>query len=174
MNTAVAEKTTSATFRMPNNVYIAMQKQARENKTSVNMIVNQALYAYFIDKRPIMRPMLVAVPTLTFAEMLARLPEKDVRELGELTAERVSKSAILARHCEITLETILDLLRDSAQRAGYGIYNEFLDDKRIVSVRHELGYNGSTYLASTWETLFQMAGLRPAIEKTEDAVIIQL
>jgi hypothetical protein len=167
------ENTTSATFRMPDKVYNALRRQARENRTSLNTIVNQVLYAHLFDDLPRVRPMLVTLPTPLFAEMLARLPEEDVRELGKLTAEGVMKSAVLGRYGQITTDTIVDTLRITAERGGLGTFREKLDDRDIITFRHELGYKGSLFFAVQIETLSRIAGIKPEIEKTEEAVVVR-
>jgi hypothetical protein len=167
------EKTTSATFRMPDRVYNALQKKARENRTSLNTLVNQLLYAHFFDDTPSLRPMLVALPTPVFAGMLARLSDEDVAELAKLTAEGVVKSAVLGRYGEISAESIVDTFRITAQRAGYGVFSEILDEKETITFRHELGPKGSLFFAIVADATFRMAGIRPTIAKTDEAVIIQ-
>lgn len=167
------ESTTSVTFRIPDKAYNALRKQARENRTSLNTVVNQVLYAHLFNDLPRVRPMLVTLPTPVFAEMLARLPEEDVRDLGKLTAEGVMKSAVLGRYGQITAETIVDTLRITAERGGLGTFREKLDDRDIVTFRHELGYKGSLFLAVEIETLSQIAGIKPEIVKTEEAVVVQ-
>jgi hypothetical protein len=105
--------------------------------------------------------------------MLARLPEEDVRDLGRLSAEGVMKSAVLGRYGQINADSIIDTLRITAERGGLGTFSEKLDDGEIVTFRHELGYKGSLFLAVQIEILSQMAGIKPEIEKTEEAVIVQ-
>jgi hypothetical protein len=166
------DRTKSATFRMPSRVYDALLKEARENSTSMNALVNQVLYSHF-DELPTVRPMLVTLPTPVCAEMLSRLSEEDVVQLGKSAAEGVGKSAVLGRYGKITAETVVDTIRIMAQRGGYGTFHEKLDDKETITFRHELGRKGSIYLAATIERLFQMAGIRPVIEKTEEAVVVQ-
>lgn len=170
---ATVEKTKSATFRMPDKVYDALLRQARQNMTSMNTLVNQLLYERLFDDLPHVRPMLVTLPTPIFAEMLSRLSEEDVKELGKLAAEGVAKSAMLTRYGEISAETIVDMLRVMAQRGGFGAFSELLDDKRTITIRHEFGCKGSLYFAVLADTIFQMAGINPEIEKTEEAVVIQ-
>ena len=167
------EKTESATFRMPDKVYKALREQARKNRTSLNTLVNQVLYAHLFDDLPHVRPMLVTLPTPVFAEMLSRLSEEDVVALGKLSAEGVMKSAVLGRYGRINADTIVDTLRITAERGGLGTFNEKLDDREIVTFRHELGYKGSLFFSVQIETLSQMAGIKPRIEKTEEAVIVQ-
>ena len=167
------EKTTSATFRMPVEVYSALRKQAKENRTSLNTLVNQVIYSHLFDDLPRVRQMLVTLPTPVFAEMLSRLSEEDVRELGRLSAEGVMKSAVLGRYGQITADSIIDTLRITAERGGLGTFSEKLDDREIVTLRHELGYKGSLFFAVQIEILSQMAGIKPEIEKTEEAVVVQ-
>lgn len=158
---------------MPDKLYNALRNQAKENRTSLNSLANQVLYSHFFDDTPILRPMLIALPTPIYAEMLARLTEEDVKVVGKMAAEGVGKSAVLGRYGKITAESIADTLRVMAQRAGYGTFHEMLDDKETITFRHELGYKGSVYFAVVAETLFEMAGVAPAIDRTEEAVVIQ-
>lgn len=167
------EKTTSVTFRVPDKVYYALRKQANENRTSLNTLVNQVLYSHLFDDLPRVRPMLVTLPTPVFAEMLARLSEEDVKALGRSSAEGVMKSAVLGRYGQITADAIVDTLRITAERGGLGTFSEKLDDREIVTFRHELGYKGSLFFAVQIEALSQIAGIKPKIEKTEEAVVVQ-
>jgi len=169
----MVEKTMSATFRMPIDVYNALIHEARDSQTSLNSLVNQVLHSHFFDDLPRVRPMLVTLPTPIFAEMLSRLPEEDVKDIGKLAAEGVMKSAVLGRYGRITADTIVETLRITAERGGLGSFHETLDDREVVTFRHELGNKGSIFLAVQIEILSQMAGIRPEIERTEEAIVVK-
>lgn len=167
-------KTKSATFRMPDRVYGALVKEARRNRESVNTLVNQLLFAGLFDDLPRVRPMLVTVPTPIFAEILSRLSESDTIRVGKLAAEGVARSAMLGRYGQITVDHVVDTLRITAERGGYGTLSDVTEERRTITIRHELGYNGSLFFAVVAEDIFRMAGMKPEIEKTEEAVVIQL
>jgi hypothetical protein len=151
-----------------------MRKEARDNLTSINTVVNQVLYAHFFDERPVLKPGFVGMPTQVLGYIMSKVTDEEATEIGRQLAKGAGKSWILRMHGEINTETIAELLRDFARRAGYGDYTDVRNSERIITITHELGARGSIMIAALAETLFQMIDIRPKVTTTEEAVVVLL
>lgn len=175
MSSGETEQTIAGTFRIPERVYNAMRKEAKEKRVSLNALVTQILYAHVFEDMPAVNQMFVAMPKSLYSEILSQISEGGARQIGQLCAQGVAKSLMLAKHGEITTETIAERLRAFAERGGYGEYSEVSEGgRRIITIMHGFGSKESVSVAAFAEALFQMIGLRPKVTTTEAAVVIEI
>jgi hypothetical protein len=169
------KRTLTGTFRIPEDVYKAIQQEAKERRISLNTLVNQVLYARVFEEIPAVKAMFVMMPKAVYSEFLSSVSEERAKQIGQADALRIAKSIILARHGEVTLEAVIEHLRLFAERSGYGQFSDLRNhNKRIVTIIHEFGQKGSVLFASHAEALFQTAGLRPKIITTEEALVVEI
>jgi hypothetical protein len=175
LSSGQVERTTTGTFRVAEDVYAAMQKEAEEKRVSLNCLVNQVLHEHVFEPVPFMNSMFVAMPKSLYTEFLSRVTEDDAKQIGVQCSRQVAKSLMLAKHGSVTSESIAEALRSYSDRAGYGRYNETSNGgKRIITIMHEFGPKHSASTAAHAESLYQLIGLKPRITTTDQAVIIEV
>jgi len=168
------QPTTTRTFRIPEKLFRSVEEEAREKRTSLNAMLNEILYDRYFEDVPHMAPGSLAVSALLFSEMISRLSDEDVKRIGRLTAEGDAKTVILIKHGEISTEGIIELMRDTTVRAGYGKFYEKQEGKRIITLMHALGPKASLFFSAEFEALFQMIGLRPTITRSDTAMVVEI
>jgi len=169
-----SKRTVNGTFRVSRETYDAIRREALENRTSVNTLLNQILWTHFFSEWPSLKPKQVAMSTLTFSEIMSRLPDDDAKRIGGLVAQRNWKSHMLPRYGAVTIDILAEFLRDFAQRGGYGSYYELQNHERIITIKHDLGFRGSIFIAAYEETLIKLAGFGARIDTTENEVILKV
>jgi len=166
--------TTQGTFRIPDDLYKAFQREAREKNTSLNTLLNQILRDHFGAEPPLMKPNFLALSRTTYKALLSKLSEADARDVGRRVSGEVIGSLVLARHGEITVDGIVEIVRDFCDRGGFGEFSYMTEGgKRIMGMLHDFGPNNSAMGAGCWEALFQAAGVHPKIKTTNDAIIAE-
>ena len=169
------QETKIGSFRIPSDVYAAMRRKAREERISLNTLANQVLADYVVGTPPTMSSRFVVISKLALNELLSGASEDELKQIGRLDAERVDKPIILARHGEITIDGLANVLSVYAQRTGYGEYTDVrTENSRILTIMHQFGSKGSVMIAAKVDALFQMAGIRMQITATEDAVVVKI
>jgi hypothetical protein len=168
------KRTTTGTFRIPEDTYQAIQREAENREVSLNTLVNQILHAH-LEEEIIGKSLFVRMPKSVYKSFLSAITDEQAREIGELDAERVAKSLMLAKHGTVSTYGILEHLRLFANSAGYGEYSEVEEEgKKIVTIMHEFGRRGSILFAAHARALFQMNGSQPKISTTDGALIIEI
>jgi hypothetical protein len=167
-------KTTSATFRISDEVYQVMQDHARTNNVSVNTLINQLLGVWADSDRFMEEVGLVRITRPNFKRFLEALPEAKLSEMGRSAGKGLARSYIMAKDGEVTVSGVLHYVKGFAQYGGYAKYNETENDgKRVVVLVHDLGRAGSVYIGAYVQSLFELVGSRPAITTTERSVAVK-
>ena len=170
-----AKRSVAGHFRISENVYAALQREADRQMVSLNTLVNQVLYNHAYQEVPISKGLFVMMPKSVFQEFLAAVTEEKLRQIAQDDVQSIARSLILARHGKITTDAIVEDLHLYATGAGYGEFGDVSDGgKRIVTIMHEFGQKGSVFFAAHAEALFQLIGLRPVINVTSGGIIMEI
>jgi len=169
------KKTTSATFRIDEGIYEAMQEDAQMKKISVNTLVNQLLYLWADSDRFLAEVGLVRITAPNFKKFLEGIPEDKLAEMGRSASKDLARSYMMAKNGNVSLPGALQYLKGFAQHGGYAKYNEIqTDGKTVIVLMHDFGRAGSLYISAYVESVFELVGSRPKITMSEDSVVVQL
>jgi len=169
------KKTTSATFRISEEIYEALQEESRMKKTSVNTLINQLLDYWAESDRFLEEVGLVRITRSNFKKFLQALPEGKLADLGKVAGKNVARSYMMAKDGKISHPGLLHYLRGFAEYGGYAKYNETeITGKRVIVLMHELGTAGSVYISAYVQSLFELVGSQPVITTTENSVVVEL
>ncbi len=169
------KKTTSATFRIREEIYEALQEEARMKNTSVNTLINQLLDYWADSDRFLEEVGLVRITRPNFKKFLQALPEGKLADMGKVAGKNLARSYMMAKDGKISLPGLLRYLRGFARYGGYAKYNETeTNGKRVVVLMHEPGTAGSAYISGYVQSLFELVGSRPVMTTTENSVVVEL
>jgi len=169
------EQSISRNFRIPHDVYRALEDDAAQLRTSLNSRVNQILYEHYFEPLPQMKEGYMEIAKSMIPVLTSKMTDEEAVRLGQTSTFKSAEAMITAKHGKITLEGVLEYLRDSARRAGVGSYSEAENgEKYIVTITHGLGRKASLALSTGAELLLQKAGLRPKITDLENMYAIEL
>jgi hypothetical protein len=155
---------------------MALEEDARHHNVSVNTLVDQlfdahASYERFIEKMGMMR-----MAKLTFRRILDSTPAEGVAAAAILHAKDQGKVAAISKYGELNAISILDGLTVMFTYGGWGEFHETRSShgKRIITLMHDLGPNGSIYLYNFVKTFFEEVGSDPKITSTDQGVVIEV
>jgi hypothetical protein len=143
------KNTSTITFRIDEDFDLHLRKIAKEQKISLNILANQIFRNYleldvYMDKFGVMK-----MSKNVFKMFLDKTDLTDLRLLAIDAGSNEPKEFILFKWKEITLENVAMFMKIYCEHCGYGQCDlEQSEDKVSMSVRHNFGKKGSTYIAS--------------------------
>jgi hypothetical protein len=170
-----AKRTVTASFRLDEESFLALQEEAERNKVSLNTLVNQALTFHVKTSRfgPT-RPLRIS--DVLLRRFLDEIPDDDLMRISKERAEEYAKILIRTRYGGLNERNILRFAYDLCQYFGWGVYSErqLERGKLLVTIEHTLGKKYSTFTSNVMKTLLAMAGLKPEVAETDVAVTIEI
>jgi predicted DNA-binding ribbon-helix-helix protein len=171
-----SKKTVTRSFRISEESFVALDEDARHHNVSVNTLVDQlfdahAKYERFIEKMGMMR-----MAKLTFRRLLDNTPPEGVAAAAKLHAKDQGKVAAISKYGELNVTNILDGLTVMFTYGGWGEFHETRSShgKRVITLMHDLGPNGSIYLYNFVKTFFEEIAFEPKISTTDQGVVIEI
>ena len=83
---------------------------------------------------------------------------------------------VLAKYEELSLTNFLDYLNSLAEYARFIEYNEVYSpgEKRIITLMHSYGENGSIFVKTFAQDLFELIDVEPKLSSTNNSVTIEI
>jgi hypothetical protein len=169
-------KTVTRSFRISEPAFTALEEGAARHRVSLNTLVNQMFLSYADVDRFFERVGYVKVPKSAFRRVLEHVPENDLAEAAQQSAEGSGKAIILAKYGTLSLFTVLDFIRTFVGYTSFAEYSEVLnpEKKRVITLMHNDGMKVSIYLSQSLIAFFKMIDIRPKITLTDDAVVLEV
>jgi hypothetical protein len=113
---------------------------------------------------------------LTFRRILDASSSEGVAQAARQHAKDQGKVAAISKYGELTVPNILDGLFLMFSYGGWGEYHETQSShgKRVITLIHDLGQNGSVYLQNFVKTIFGEIPYEPKITPTEQGIVIEV
>jgi hypothetical protein len=170
------KKTVTRSFRINEESFMALEEDAMRHNVSLNTLVDQlfeahASYEQFLEKMGMMR-----MAKLTFRRILDVSPPEGVAHAARLHAKDQGKVAAISKYGELTVTNILDGMFVMFTYGGWGEYHETRSSqgKRVITLIHDLGQNGSVYLLNFVKSIFEEISFEPKITPTEQGIVIEV
>jgi len=172
---SVREKTVTISFRISEKAFKALQEDSKKNNISLNTLANQMFTTYADFDRFLQRFHMIKLSTPTFKRILNASAKEAIVEAGASAGSSVPESFILAKMGEITPANAVEYLRLMGTYANLFDYSEIsASGKASITLTHELGSNGSLFLASYAEAIFKSVGHNVKITQYADGITIEL
>jgi hypothetical protein len=166
--------TVTATFRVSEHVYLALQEEASRQDTSLNTLVNQLFDVHVNEEVYLSKLGYLRVTKPTFHRILEGTADEVIMRAGRSSGDELCKSITLARSGALNRETLLQTLYMFAEFGGFAHYSEIeVQGKPIVVLMHDYGRKGSLFISSFAKAAFEEIGSEPKITTGEQSVIIE-
>jgi hypothetical protein len=171
----VKEKSVTISFRISESAFKALQNDAKKNNTSLNTLANQLFMAYADYDRFLGKFHMVKISVPTFRRILYAATKDAIVEAGRSAGSSVPESFIRAKMGELNSANAVEYLRLMGAYANLFDYSEITAaGKSSVTLTHDLGENGSLFLASYIDALFRSAGKNVKVSQYENGITIDL
>jgi len=143
------KNTSTITFRVDENVDKHLRKIAKEQKISLNTLANQ-IFGNYLDLDVYMEKFgVMKMSKKAFKMFLDKTDETELKLLALDAGSNEPKEFILFKWKEITLENVSTFMKIYCEHCGYGQCDlEQSENKVSMSIRHNFGKKGSSYIAS--------------------------
>ena len=97
--------------------------------------------------------------------------EKEIVELAREVARNSSRTLVLAKYGDLSLTNFLDYLNSLDDYAYFIEYNEVYTsgEKRIITLMHSYGENGSIFVKTFAQALFELIGMEPKLSSINNS-----
>lgn len=172
---SLKEKTVTISFRISEKAFKALQEDAKRNNTSLNTLANQLFMTYSEHDRYLQKFHMIKLSTPTFKRILNAANVDAIVEAGKAAGASVPQSFMLAKMGEITPASAVEYLTLMGTYANLFDYTEIsVAGKSSITLTHELGTNGSVFLASYVEAIFKQSGRNVRITQFADGITIDV
>ncbi len=164
-------KTVAKSFRINEKALEALQEEAKKQNLSVNTLVNQLLLDYAEFGRLVQRMNALRLSRQTFAEILKATTEDGMVRAGQVAGKSAPSALITSKSVEVTLNAVLEYIRDLSAYANLFEYSEANEGGRTtITLVHELGPKWSLFIGQYLVEAFRAAGIQPKFSTTDRAV----
>lgn len=169
------EKTVTISFRISEKALKALQEDARKHNTSLNTLANQLFTTYSEYDRYLQKFNMIKISNPTFKRILNAATKEEIVEAGRTAGASVPASFVLAKMGEITPTNAVEYIALMGTYANLFDYSSTTAAGRtVITLTHDLGPNGSVFLASYMESIFKETGRNVRITQYADGVTIEV
>ncbi len=162
-------------FRISESAFKALQQDAKKNNTSLNTLANQLFMSYAEYDRFLQKFHMLKISSPTFKRVLNAATKDAIVEAGKSAGSSVPESFILAKMGDITPASAVEYLRLMGAYSNLFDYSEITaSGKSSVTLTHDLGANGSLFLAAYMEAVFRSSGKNVKITQYDNGITIDL
>jgi hypothetical protein len=176
LQTSKSKRTVTKSFRVSEKSIIALEEDALRHKVSLNTLVDQlfdahANYESYVEKVGMMR-----MTKLAYRGILDMCPPEKVALAARQHATVSGKVNVISLFGELNLTTLLEALSRMCIYGGWGEYheNETSQGRRVITMVHDLGENGSVYLYNFVKAFFEQIQCEAKITSNEFGVVIEI
>ena len=172
---SLKEKTVTISFRISEKAFKALQDDAKRNNTSLNTLANQLFMTYAEHDRYLQKFHMIKMSTPTFKRVLNASSTEAIVDAGKSAGSSVPQSFMLAKMGEISAASAVEYLTLMGTYANLFDYTEIsISGKSSITLTHDLGPNGSLFLASYVEAIFKQTGKNVKIAQFADGITIDV
>lgn len=169
------DETVTRSFRISEQAFRILQEDADKRNISVNTLVNHILDSYVNFERYSKTMQIVKMPGQMLSYLLDIIHESMIIKVGQISGDNVAESMILVKYGALTLDNIINHLRDMSK---YGYLFEYSEvdtpEKLVISLVHQFGHKGSLLIAHYVQAIFNRINIHPFFNITGNSVIIEI
>ena len=170
----VPKKTAVTTFRLPQEALESLQKEASEQKTSVNTLVNQILAKHMEWDTFARKYGFVSIPQEFYSRIMSATDEV-LLSRAAVEAGKQLREYLLFSFGRATPATFIEALGFAGKYAGLGnLELKCVGPRCHLAVHHSLGRKHSIYLRTMLDTAISIVfGHRPTSEIADELVSME-
>ena len=168
-------KTRLRTFRVEEELYSLLQKDAKSKGISVNSLLSIILTKYTEWDRYIEKFSVITMKKESFKTMLSAIDDDRVTDLSQELGDKVPSQFILFWFKKNTLENYLKYISLLCKHGGFAQFEIEQEGREYtITLIHELGEKWSNFLASWMNSgMKSTIGIVPRIDVMQNSVVIR-
>lgn len=161
------------TFRLESAALEKLRSKAKEERLSLNTLVNQIIVGYTEWDLTAVSAGWMVMPKHVMKKLFARLTEKDVERLAKDTFSEV-KDVVLFMTNKNDLEGFFSVLRARSKKSGFQVKEMTDNNKTTFIIQHDLGVKWSLFSKTFYEEIIHNLEKRVTFEITENTIVINV
>ena len=162
------------TFRIKSEVLDDLKSISREEKLSLNTIVNQIFESHLNWDVHAAEVGWVVMLKAGLAELIKYVDKETVSKIAKETAEAGSKEIALFMRGKYGIAEWISIIKDRAKMSGFKIKEHKDNDTTTLVLHHDMGENWSVYFSTYHATVFDDLGITVKSDYTENSVVWEL
>lgn len=168
------KKSRTVSFRVPENIIAEIEKEAKRNMTSTNVLINQILHQYVEWDRFEHRMKMFPIPEDDLHFVLGMLDDTKREEAINITFNSIRDWALITRQ-KFDIHTCLQVLEDYCRMVGFTIEENVSSGFRSYVIRHNMGKKISLFIEELAKKIFwELIKIKVSCETTNSTVIVRL
>jgi hypothetical protein len=168
------KKSRTVSFRVPEDIITEIEKEARTNLTSTNVLINQILLQYVSWDKFEHRMKMFPVAEDLLHYILDNLDESQRKEAIEITFNAIRDWALISKK-KFDIHSCLQVLEDYCRMVGISVEESTSSGTRSFVIRHNLGRKASIFIEELVEKIFwEIVKIKVDFDSTSTTVIVKL
>jgi len=167
------EKNTSVTFRFPTKEYKTLKKIAKNEKISLNALVNNMISRFLQWDMIVQKAGWIVFHKNTMKEILQCVDDDKLKEIAERAAEYL-KDITLLMSGTTDLESCLEVLRNKTMNSGFVIMESEHENNRRIVFHHGMGRKWSSFFKTHYEKMLEDLGHPVRCEITNNTLVLDI
>ncbi len=169
------KRTASATFRISEKAYHALQNEAKKQDTSLNTLVNQVFDTHINDRVFSEKLDFMRVNKLSFRRILEGTSDEALSEAGRSSGTETVRTVTLGRSGVITLESVLETISELSEFSDFARYSEIESTgRRVIVLTHELGPKWSVFIRSFVNAALRLVNREAKTTVGDRSVVVEI
>ena len=168
------KKSRTVSFRVPEDIISEIEKEARTNLISTNVLINQILLQYVSWDKFEHRMKMFPVAEDVLHYILDNLDESQRKEAIDITFNAIRDWALISKK-KFDIHSCLQVLEDYCRMVGISVEESTSSGTRSFVIRHNLGRKASTFIEELVEKIFwEIVKIKVDFDSTSTTVIAKL
>jgi hypothetical protein len=168
-----APKSESITFRLVSQVLDKLRKNAKNDKVTVNTLVNHIISDYFDWDMTAIDAGWMVMPKIIIRKAFEMLSQDEILTLAD-AAYQETEDMFLFMKGKNDEQSFLSLLRIRAEKSGFHLRELQKDSITTFIIQHDMGRNYSLYCKNLYERIMHQYRAQVEFETTDHTVIMSL
>lgn len=152
MPNGLHNKSNVMSLRIDHDIAQALKEQARVDRISLNVLVNNVLQNYVEWDRDARRAGFIPITKDLLTSVIDKVPDEDIEEIIEHTKD-IIKAQIIYMEKRYDVKSFLHWLRNRCRASGFSAKEFYQNDILICIIQHELGWKWSVYFKALIRTV---------------------
>lgn len=157
-------------FRIEKNYLKRLQSEAKQNNTSLNVLVNQIIRQYLEWYSISSKIGEISMNKNILSTLIEKLDISDLAEIARNAANTHFKNIILMFKGEFTLCAWIETFESWIKVTGFPYKHETDGNQHSFIVQHDMGNKFSIFEKELLESVFHMFKIKPEFDLTDNAI----
>ncbi len=172
MERKIAKKTIS--FRLAPYIIDKLGRAAKEDKISLNALVDQIFDNYIYWERIAAKAGWILMKNQVLRSLMEKVDEKTLAKIAKSAAKQVMKDTLLSFSAEVDLESWLFVTKQRSLKSNF-VYQELRrDGKTKIVITHNMGKKWSFFHRIYYEEMLNDLGVKSTTEATSNTLVIKI